>query len=158
MNEMTLFPAAPRKSPRSYLGNLLHHGCNHCRRGDLFVNRSAYSRGYMKMHEKCPVCSHPTEIEVGFYYGTGYVSYAVTIVISIVSFVAWYILVGVSANDNRIFYWLCANALMILLLQPYLMRLSRTLWFSFFVPYNPHWEQLQPEHFERVNEELRNEW
>ncbi len=110
------------------------------------------------MNERCPVCGHPTEIEVGFYYGTGYVSYALAIVFSIASFIIWYIFIGVSVDDNRLFYWLGANALLIILLQPYLMRLSRTLWYSFFVKYNANWQQEDQKSFERVNESLKNEW
>ncbi|HVZ96050.1 MAG TPA: hypothetical protein VG847_04190 [Chitinophagaceae bacterium] len=143
---------------RSYIGTLLHQKCNHCRQGDLFQNRHSYSKGFMKMNERCPVCGHPTEIEVGFYYGTGYVSYALAIVFSIASFIIWYIFIGVSVDDNRLFYWLGANALLIILLQPYLMRLSRTLWYSFFVKYNANWQQEDQKSFERVNESLKNEW
>ncbi len=110
------------------------------------------------MHDKCPVCGHPTEIEVGFYYGTGYVSYAITIVLSIASFIAWYFFIGVSVDDNRLFYWLGINALLIILLQPYLMRLSRILWYSFFVKYDENWQQEQEKNFERANETLKNAW
>ena len=35
----------------------------------------------MDMNKECPVCGQPTEIEVGFYYGTGYVSYVLSILI-----------------------------------------------------------------------------
>ena len=34
------------------------------------------------MNKECPVCGQPTEIEVGFYYGTSYVSYALTVALS----------------------------------------------------------------------------
>jgi hypothetical protein len=103
------------------------------------------------MPRNCPVCGQPTEIEVGFYYGTGYVSYALTVALSVASFVAWYMLIGMSVDDNRFFYWLGFNAVLLILLQPYLMRLSRTIWLSFFVRYNPRWkeEPLNPELLER---------
>ena len=104
------------------------------------------------MHRNCPVCGQPTEIEVGFYYGTGYVSYALTVALSVASFVAWYVIIGMSVDDNRFFYWLGFNAVLLIVLQPYLMRLSRTIWLTFFVRYNPNWknEPLNPEHLERV--------
>jgi hypothetical protein len=31
----------------------------------------------MAMNRTCPVCGQSTEMEVGFYYGTSYVSYAI---------------------------------------------------------------------------------
>lgn len=104
------------------------------------------------MHRDCPECGQPTEIEVGFYYGTGYVSYALTVALSVATFVAWYVLIGMSVDDNRFFYWLGFNAVLLIVLQPYFMRLSRTIWLSFFVKYNPNWknESIKAEHLERA--------
>jgi hypothetical protein len=90
----------------------------------------------MKMPDTCPVCGQPVEIEVGFYYGTGFVSYALAVAISVASFIAWKVLVGMSLNDNRLFWWLGVNALLLVVLQPLLMRLSRTIWIYFFVRYD----------------------
>ena len=50
---------------KSYIISLLKLRCNHCREGNLFINKSSYGKRFMEMHEKCPVCSHPTEIEAG---------------------------------------------------------------------------------------------
>ena len=93
------------------------------------------------MHENCPVCKQPTEIEVGFYYGTSYVSYLVTVLLSGITFILWWIFIGLSVDDNRIFYWLSINSALVLLLQPLLMRFSRTLWLSWFVRYDPDWKE-----------------
>lgn len=96
----------------------------------------------MEMHEKCPVCGQPTEIEVGFYYGTGYVSYALTVALTVATFIAWKVLIGLSfdIDDNRIFYWLGTNIVILIVLQPPLMRLSRSLWLSWFVDYEPDYK------------------
>ena len=112
------------------------------------------------MHEKCPTCGQPTEIEVGFYYGTGYVSYALTVALLIASFVAWKVLIGMSfsIDDNRIFYWMGTAFTLLLVLQPVLMRFSRILWLSWFVSYDPHWKNHQPETAERANREQSNNW
>ncbi len=95
----------------------------------------------MKMNDRCPVCSQPTEIEPGFYYGTGFVSYGLTVAFSIATFMMWWLLIGISFEDNRVFYWLLINAVLMLLLQPLFMRLSRSLWLSWFVKYDPNWQQ-----------------
>jgi len=88
------------------------------------------------MYDHCNICNQPTEIEVGFYYGTGYVSYALTVAITVATFIAWWVLIGIGLNDNRIFWWLGMNAALLILLQPLLMRLSRSLWISWFVKYD----------------------
>ncbi len=87
------------------------------------------------MPEACLVCGQPTELEVGFYYGTGFVSYALSILFSIISLVFWISIIGISLHDNRIFWWLGINILLTISIQPLLMRLSRSIWIAFFVKY-----------------------
>lgn len=113
----------------------------------------------MKMNETCPVCGQPTEIEVGFYYGTSYVSYVLAIAISVASLIAWWAIIGLSTEDNRFFIWMGFNAVFLLLLQPWLMRLSRSLWISWFVKYDPHWKQSKPvDVSERMNADQGANW
>lgn len=104
------------------------------------------------MPKNCTVCGQPTEKEPGFYYGTGYVSYALGVAISVTTFVAWFVLIGMSVHDNRFFYWLIANGVILVLIQPWLMRLSRSIWISWFVKYDPEWEihPLNREDVERI--------
>ena len=112
----------------------------------------------MQMHEHCPVCGQATDIEVGFYYGTGYVSYGLTIVFSFITFFLWWLLIGISINDDRIFYWLGVNTVLLIVLQPPLMRLSRTMWLSMFVKYDDDWENKKAEEPERIVKEQMNNW
>ena len=125
----------PVKTPK-YIPSMLQLKCPHCRRGDMFVNKHAYSKGFMNMHEDCKVCGQSMEIEPSFYYGTGYVSYALAVAVSVASFVAWWTLIGFSLQDSRFFWWIGFNALLLVAMQPYLMRLSRTVWLSFFVKFD----------------------
>lgn len=121
-----------------YFHALLHQKCPRCRRGNMFLDSNPYRLGSLfDMPEKCPVCEQPMELEPGFYFGTAYVSYSLTVAFSAATFVAWWVLIGLSTHDNRIFWWLGINGVLMLLLQPYLMRLSRTIWLSFFVKYDP---------------------
>src|SRR5256885_11210937 len=122
------------QSSKGYLLSTLSCNCPRCRKGKLFKNSISISfKKNMEMNKYCPVCGQPTEIEVGFYYGTGYVSYVLTVGLSLVTFAVWYVTIGMSVDDNRFFYWLGFNAILLVLMQPYLMRLSRTIWLSFFV-------------------------
>jgi hypothetical protein len=111
------------------------------------------------MYRSCPVCGQATELEVGFYYGTSYVSYALTIAISVISLIAWWLTIGISINDNRFFYWLIFNALLLIAMQIWLMRFSRSIWISWFVKYNPDWKEQQPEDVsERINPDQGKNW
>ncbi|MDE1192900.1 MAG: DUF983 domain-containing protein [Arachidicoccus sp.] len=150
------------KTP-SYLSAVLRNRCPRCRRGDIFKSNKAYDlrkNNFMKMYDHCPVCGQPTELEVGFYYGTSYVSYAIGVAFSVATFVAWKVLIGLTfdMDDNRLFYWMGANIALLILLQPIFMRLSRSLWLSWYVKYNPNWQTEKPKHYERFNEDMKNAW
>ena len=92
------------------------------------------------MYEHCPVCRQKFDLEVGFWYGTGYVSYLLVVLLSGLTFIAWWITIGISTEDNRIFYWLITNTVIVILLQPWLMRISRVIYIYFFVKYNENYE------------------
>jgi uncharacterized protein (DUF983 family) len=142
-----------------YLWAILNNRCPRCRQGRLFVSDKPYGfKDMVKMHEHCPVCGQVTEIEVGFYYGTSYVSYAITVAICVATFIAWWILLGFSVRDNSIFYWLGFNGVLLVVLQPLLMRFSRTLWLSWFVKYDPDWKEHEVGNYERIVKEQMNNW
>lgn len=100
------------------------------------------------MPEHCPECGQRYDLEQGFWYGTGYVSYALAVAISVSSFVAWWVLVGISTEDNRVFWWLGLNALLLVLIQPWMMRLSRVIYLYFFVSYDSEYKQTSPREFD----------
>lgn len=149
-----------KKAGRGYLASAISCRCPRCREGKLFKYPvSIRLKKNMEMNKDCPVCGQPTEIEVGFYYGTSYVSYALTVAMSVTSLVAWWVLIGLSTEDNRFFVWVGVNAGLLIVLQPWIMRLSRSLWISWFVKYDPDWQQHQPADVsERMNADQANNW
>ena len=152
--------SSTKKNP-GYLLGVLTNKCPRCREGDLYVIRNPYKlKTITKMNEKCPVCGQPSEIEVGFYYGTSYVSYFLAVVLCAVSFIAWWLIIGFSFEDSRFFWWLGFNAVLLILAQPPLMRLSRTLWLSWFVKYDPDWKEheINKESLERIVPEQMGNW
>src|SRR4028118_1246897 len=152
--------STPVKKP-SYLISVLTNKCPRCREGYIYESTNAYDlKNVVKMKETCPVCGQPTEIEVGFYYGTSYVSYAIAVALCVASFIAWWLIIGFSFEDSRFFWWMCVNAFLLIALQPILMRLSRTLWLSWFVKYDPFWKehQINRENLERIVPGQMNNW
>ncbi len=110
------------------------------------------------MNDKCPVCGQPLDMEPGFYYGTNMVSYTLAVLICFITFFLWWITIGFSLSDKRFFWWIGVNAFLLVLLQPPLMRLSRTVWLSFFVPYSANWEKGDIIIPERVNKDQQHNW
>lgn len=145
---------------RGYLVSALGCRCPRCRQGKLFKYPVSISpKKNMTMNQTCTVCGQPTEIEVGFYYGTSYVSYALTIALSVASLIIWWVFIGLSVNDNRFFYWMGINAVFLIILQPWLMRLSRSLWISWFVRYDRNWRYTKPgDTSERLNLDQGTNW
>ncbi|ULQ51042.1 DUF983 domain-containing protein [Flavihumibacter fluvii] len=146
---------AKHKKHPGYLSTVLSNRCPRCREGNMFEAANPYTYGkVLKMNETCPVCGQPTEIEVGFYYGTAYVSYALTVAFSVATFIAWWVLIGFSLADGdlRVLYWGITNAVLMIVLQPVFMRLSRSIWISWFVKYEPDWKEkeIKAETLERV--------
>lgn len=102
----------------------------------MFKQKSIFPLKHMlDMPERCEVCGQPMELEVGFYYGTGYVSYGLSVGITFIVALIFGLTYGFSYKDYSIFYFLGIDILLLVILQPWLMRISRVLYLWGFVKY-----------------------
>lgn len=102
----------------------------------MFRQKSLFPlKRLLDMPERCPECGQPMELEVGFYYGTGYVSYALSVGLTFVVAVIFGLTWGFSYKDYSIFYFLGIDIFLLIVLQPWLMRISRVLYLWGFVKY-----------------------
>lgn len=133
----------------NYLWSIITMRCPRCRRGKMFKDPNPYRKFSLKhifgMYDNCPVCGLKYDMEPGFWYGTGYVSYALAVAISVATFIAWWVLIGVSTDDSRIFWWLGTNAFILVAVQPWMMRISRVLYMRFFARYDARYDQREKE-------------
>ena len=141
------------KRPKpNYLWSIITMKCPRCRRGHMFRDNNPFKKlklsHIFNMYDNCPVCDQKYDLETGFWYGTGYVSYALAVAVSAITFIAWLILIGVSVDDNRIFAWLIFNCVLLVVIQPWLMRISRAIYLYFFVSYDEHYEVHKPQEFD----------
>lgn len=138
-----------QKPKPSIIWSILTMRCPRCRRGSMFKNKNPYKKfsiNYMlDSYTYCPVCGQKFKLEPGFWFGTSYVSYGIMVFISAITFFLWWLIIGFSGNDYLLVYWIIANAVVIFLLQPYVMRLSRLLFLGFFIRYNPNFDEEPPE-------------
>lgn len=150
--------ASSHEKPNRIL-SVLQNKCTRCRRGKIYKFSNPYNlRNFMKMNERCPVCGQPLDMEPGFYYGTNLVSYTVAVLIVVITFILWWILIGFSLHDSRFFMWMLTVSILLIGLQPPLMRLSRTIWLSFFVPYSSDWDKGDIVEPERINKDQMHNW
>jgi hypothetical protein len=80
--------------------------------------------------------------------------------VCVFSFILWWLTIGFSLKDARIFYWLIFNTVLLVGLQPVLMRLSRTLWLSWFVPFDADWKEreMEKDNLDRIVPEQMGNW
>ncbi|WP_205509344.1 DUF983 domain-containing protein [Longitalea arenae] len=139
----------PASSKPNFLWSILTMKCPRCRRGPMFRNNNPWKlKKVFDMPVHCEECGQKFEMEVGFWYGTGYVSYALSVALSVATFVAWYVLIGMSTQDNRFFWWLGINIFLLIVLQPWLMRISRVIYLYFFVRYDPNYKNTRAKKFD----------
>ena len=141
-----------KKPKPNYYWSILSMRCPRCRRGPMFKDPNPYKKLSLKhisdMHDNCPVCGQKYDMEPGFWYGTGYVSYALAVAMSFTSFVIWWVFIGVSVSDNRVMWWFISNTVLLIAAQPWMMRMSRVIYMRFFVSYDPDFDKTRPKEFE----------
>jgi uncharacterized protein (DUF983 family) len=108
--------------------------CPVCHEGDAFESNEVYNlRKFDKMPERCSHCGHKFEIENGFWYGAMYVSYALTVAISVATFVLTYLIYPEAS------VWLYISLIVIALIgmAPVTYRASRLVWMNLFTHFDP---------------------
>ena len=85
-----------------FLKNLVSFKCPRCHEGNLFINKWYNFPNGNKMVERCKVCGQRTEIEPGFFQGTGYVSYGLTVGFSLITFAIWVLTTGYTLQNKEI--------------------------------------------------------
>lgn len=121
------------KEYQSTVLSVLQCKCPNCGKGKMFSHANPYNlRHTLDMPQQCAVCGVDFEPEPGFYFGTGYVSYGLSIALTVVSLVIAFLFFGLSLKDSSLYYWIAINAGILILVQPLMMRLSRAIWLWFF--------------------------
>lgn len=110
--------------------------CPNCHKGNMYTNPGIFPLNkLLDMPERCPVCNQKYEIEVGFWYGTGYVSYAISVSMIFLLAVLYALTVGFSWKNNSIYIFVGVMIAALVVLQPWIMRYSRVLYLYVFVKY-----------------------
>jgi|TARA_B110000285_G_C14936605_1_gene519925 hypothetical protein len=108
--------------------------CPKCHETDLFINKNPFKLdGFFGMPKQCSVCHQKFELEPGFYYGSMYVSYGVTIAYLVSVFVAMTVLYPTFSLE----LYLGVGISTMILLTPYFFKICRAIWINFFVGFDP---------------------
>lgn len=120
----------------SFLYSVVKEKCPRCNEGDLFVSKNRYSlRNIGGMPDHCPVCGQDYKMEDGFFLGATYISYAITVAVTVPILAAAYWLFKLDYMDLLPLF-----VVLLVLLMPFVLRVSRVVWFNFFVQYDKDWQ------------------
>jgi uncharacterized protein (DUF983 family) len=95
--------------------------CPRCRKGRIF--RGSLIRTWLSTNERCPVCDLKFEREQGYFIGSMYVSYLLSIPPAVLLVMFFWMVAGWQ------FEWACVGAVCAYLpLVPLVTRVARVLW------------------------------
>ena len=108
--------------------------CPHCHKGPVF-SRPTFSINFIKMNENCPVCGQEYEIEPGFFWGSMYVSYFITVAIVLLVGVADFLII----KDPPLLQIMACIVVSLIILTPLTFRYSRLIMLYYFasIKYDP---------------------
>ncbi|NNC69514.1 MAG: DUF983 domain-containing protein [Flavobacteriaceae bacterium] len=118
-----------KKGGKAY--SILKNKCPKCNEGKFFEDDNPlHLKKVLKMPEHCAACGFKYQIEPSFFYGAMYVSYAITVALSILTFI---ILYALDLELLQIFIGIIA---VLILFTPFTLRLSRLVYINIFVGFD----------------------
>lgn len=118
----------------SKLYGILTGACPKCHGESMYVNPNPYDlRDTLKVKEKCSQCQTKYRLEPSFFFGSMYVSYGVGIAFAVAAFIISFFFLNTSLTTSFI-----AITATLVVFMPFIMRVSRTIWVSLFIHYDPN--------------------
>ena len=116
----------------SKLYSIWHNKCPRCQEGDFFVKPAGFRfKNNLKTHVNCSNCGLKYMIEPSFFYGAMYVSYAITVAMAVAVFVICQLF------DLSLVASLISILVVLILANPFVMRVSRLLYINMFIRFKP---------------------
>ncbi|MFV5698517.1 DUF983 domain-containing protein [Flavobacterium sp. ZT3R17] len=117
----------------SKLYSILTGSCPKCQNESMYLDKNPlHIDKVLKMHENCSHCGLKYQIEPSFFYGAMYVSYGLNVGVGIAAFIIAFVIFGSSLKVAFI-----AIIASLILLFPFILRLSRNIYINMFVSYDP---------------------
>ena len=117
----------------SKLYSILTGTCPKCQNESMYLDKNPlHINKVLKMNENCSHCGLRYQIEPSFFYGAMYVSYGLNVAVGIAAFIIAFVIFGSSLKVAFI-----AIIATLILLFPFILRLSRNIYINMFVSYDP---------------------
>ncbi|TDO77776.1 uncharacterized protein DUF983 [Flavobacterium chryseum] len=117
----------------SKLNSILTGSCPKCQNESMYSDKNPlHLTKVLKMNENCSHCGLKYQIEPSFFYGAMYVSYGLNVAVGIAAFIVSFVFLKATIGESFI-----AIVITLILLFPFVLRLSRNLYINMFVSYDP---------------------
>ncbi|SNR74191.1 DUF983 domain-containing protein [Flavobacterium sp. ov086] len=117
----------------SKLNSILTGSCPKCQNESMYLDKNPlHLSKVLKMNENCSHCGLKYQIEPSFFYGAMYVSYGLNVAVGIAAFIVSFVFFKTTIEESFI-----AIVIALIVLFPFVLRLSRNLYINMFVSYDP---------------------
>lgn len=116
----------------SKLYSIFKNKCPRCHEGNFYESTNFFEvKKLLKLYDNCTHCNLKYMMEPSFFYGAMFVNYALTVGISILTFLVSFLLFELSLLQSFI-----AIVVVLVLTVLHTIRLSRIIWINIFVKFN----------------------
>ena len=117
----------------SKLNSILTGSCPKCQNESMYSDKNPLNlTKVLKMNDHCSHCGLKYQIEPSFFYGAMYVSYGLNVAVGIAAFIVSFVFFKTTIEQSFI-----AIVISLIVLFPFVLRLSRNLYINMFVSYDP---------------------
>ena len=117
----------------SKLNSILTGSCPKCQNESMYSDKNPlHLTKVLKMNENCSHCGLKYQIEPSSFYGAMYVSYGLNVAVGIAAFIVSFVFFNASIEESFL-----AIVITLIVLFPFVLRLSRNLYINMFVSYDP---------------------
>lgn len=116
----------------SKINSILTGSCPRCQNESMYSDKNPlHLTKVLKMNENCSHCGLKYQIEPSFFYGAMYVSYGLNVAVGIAAFIVSFVFFGASIEQSFL-----TIVVTLILLFPFVLRLSRNLYINMFISYD----------------------
>lgn len=116
----------------SKLNSILTGSCPKCQKESMYSDKNPlHLTKVLKMNDNCSHCGLKYQIEPSFFYGAMYVSYGLNVAVGIAAFIVSFVFFKATIGESFV-----AIVITLIVLFPFVLRLSRNLYINMFVSYD----------------------
>jgi uncharacterized protein (DUF983 family) len=117
----------------SKIRSIFTGSCPKCQNESMYTDQNPlHLTKVLKMNENCSQCGLKYQIEPSFFYGAMYVSYGLNVAVGIAAFIVSFVFFGATIEQSFL-----SIIVALVILFPFVLRLSRNIYINMFVSYDP---------------------